>query len=145
MDDDYQENAAAAVREAAARVRINRSALRTNYLVTLVGVAAVIVDLAVEHKVTIVTLAGVCLTAVGVGGIVVLKRQQTRVDDRMANPVIYLIFAVVALVPFVMGIISLVARQWVGVGISVVLLAIVLGAWYSVTQLNRHTRPTDHR
>lgn len=138
-------SAAAAARDAARNVKINRDTLRTNYFITLLGVVAVIVDLAVERQITIITLAAAGLTAVGVIGIVILKRQQTRIDDQLANPMLYVIFGVVALTPIAMGIVAAIAREWVLVAISAVTLAMVLWAWYALAQTNRHTPPTDRR
>lgn len=139
MDDDYLESAAEAAREAEANVRASQVAIRSCYLGIAAGLLGVVGSLVVHESKIVALVGGTCVFAIGVIGVVVLKRQQTRVEDRLAMPAVHLVYGIAVAVATVSLALALVARQWWWAGVSAALLVMVAGAWYLWAQLNRHT------
>lgn len=142
--DDEQATAAAAqaALEAELSVRRNRTDLRVYWMTCLVGLLVAVSGLLTSDWIAVV--GGMSVTVIGASGVLIARREQTRVVDPLADRVVHLIFTLNVAAFLSMLIYGIVAGAVFFTVFGGVCTAVVGLGWYVSKRLTR-SRSVDER
>lgn len=143
MDDDLfreaPKSAAAAARDAERNVRMNRADLRRMTGGIALGVVATGYGLISRQTLTV--LVGAVPVAIMTIGVVMFRRQQTRIDDSAARGAVDALMALSTLAGLAILIASIIGHAPAPAVVGGVLTVLCAAVWYAVTRFRRATLP----